>query len=182
MNKKFCLGVVSILIILLVYGLPNTARIEECVDSILPWEIITDSVPKLAGYEVKEFIDPPGFETIFPENPYIWTSERKVEEGDKNVPGEFRSFSVSIRFCKRGRGIQGNGVTTNLSEEIIPLINILDEDLSSIYSREGTLIYAFAARGRFWITFIVLTDLEAEPFAERAQIEELIALVKERLL
>jgi hypothetical protein len=195
-SKKVILGIVigSLILAVGVIGGLRILREEEMlpdkalIDSILSWETIVAKVPKLAGYEVEEDIILRGETgkaipiTITSDHPFLWLSVRELGESDP-----FRAFTVSIALYESeaalqeqirviplaGFEVQENQVTTGFAQRTDPEL---------IPGRAGTVLEAFAAKGRLWVSFVVTTDLEADPFAERAEIEELIELVKERII
>ena len=161
--------------------------IEEYVDSILDWETIVAKVPKLAGYEVDEEISVRGERgnstaILLDDSPFLWLSIRGFGEYDP-----FRAFTVNIGLYESeaalqkqirviplaGFEVQEDQITTGFSEKTVPQL---------IPGRAGTVLKAFAAKGRLWVGFVVTTDLEADPFAEREELEELIELVKEKMI
>lgn len=160
------------------------ALLSEYVDSIIDWETVVSEVPSLAGYEVDEYVSIRGkkecYVIITPDSPILWTSSRWVSRRDP-----YRSFGISVdaydslsafreatRLVSRvGYEVQEGKVTTGFHEE-----DYLEHD-----GTERTVIRAFAARHRITVSFTVRTEHGAGPLVQRAEIEKLVELVKERL-
>lgn len=204
MRKKLILGLIGILIltagvtaglgILHEEKIPDKALLGEYVNSILNWETVEEKVPKLAGYEVYDSIAIRGEESgdiiLPPYSSALWISHREVGESGMDVPGGLRSFVVNILFYeseaameKKIRGLSLAGF--ELQEEDQVTIGFSEGKEPFGDGRDIHLLEAFVGKGRLWVVFTVLTYFkgsEGEPFAERAELEELVSLVKERLL
>jgi len=62
-------------------------------------------------------------------------------------------------------------------------VGFLEEHRSQLIpGRPGTSLTAFAGQHRLWVEFVISTELEAEPFMERRELERIMQIVKERLL
>jgi hypothetical protein len=194
-NRKVILAVVigSLILAAAAIGVLRTLHEETLpdqalIDSILSWETIVEKVPKLAGYEAEEDLILRGETgkvipiTIPSDDPYVWESIRDVGEYDP-----FRSFTVSIVLYESeaalqeqirviplaGYEVREDTVTTGFLDRTYPEL---------IPGRAGTVLKAFAAKGRLWVSFVVTTDLDADPFAVKSELEELIQVVEDRIV
>jgi len=204
MNSKFALIVVGILIIVSMAvtaapgmwrqeEIPDASELREYFDSILDWETVVSVVSKVASYEVDEYIsirgDPSSVVKITSDSPLLWMSLREVGEDSTDVPGGFHCFSVGISFWESeaalqeeirrnsewGYAIQEGQVSTGFLEEMAPFGD----------GRDRNVLEAFVVKGRLKVRLVVTTYLngdEGEPLAERAEVEELIELIKEGLI
>ncbi len=201
MSKKVILGIVIgilVLVVGVIAGLkisreekiPDVVELEEYVDSILSWETIITKVPKLEGYEVKEWINVRGEEgeiIITPDSPVLWSSRREISESSTNIPGGFRDFSVWIGFFESEAALeeQIKAGPFKVQREVEVTTGFLEEKEPFWDGRERNLLVVLVAKGRLWVQFTAITyfeDSEGEPLATKAELEELISLVKERLL
>lgn len=181
----------SVRVIEIEYPEPDPALVEELeeyADSILDWDFIVAGVPRLEGYEVRGGMSIRGRKgnsvTITHDSPFLWWYTRSVAE---DTPFR-RSFTLNI-------GLYESEAALREQIRIIPLAEFeVQEDEDNVTTgfyegsyigmdgRERIILDAFAARQRLWVRFVVVTDLEGNPFVERQDLEELIELVEERLL
>lgn len=173
------------------YPEPDPALVEELeeyADSILDWDSIVARVPRLEGYEVRGGLSIRGRKgnpiTITHDSPFLWLYTRSVAE---DTPSRW-SFTLNL-------GLYESEAALREQIRIIPLAGFeVQEDEGNVTTgfcdgsyndmdgRERIILDAFAARQRIWVRFVVTTDLEGNPFAGREDLEELIELVRERLL
>lgn len=162
----------------------NGVLIKEYIDSFLDWETIIARLPNLEGYyEVEEIISVRGDMKakirIRPDSPLLWMSNRGVIACESEP---YRIFEVQIALFE-SKGLLKKQI------DVIPLagFEVWEDEVTVGFfeeiTHEGFInLQAFAAKDRLWIRFVIKTEAGAEPFAERAELEELIDLVKEMLL
>lgn len=172
-------------------GKISEAQVEEYAESVLPWEIVVEKIPALAGHEVRKIVSTRGGEgqsiTIDSDSYLLWLLLRSVDEGDLTVSGEYRGIEVVVRYFESEAALQEAVARSPLAGYEVRDGEVIIGFLEGTFPaagrvRGGNLLRAFVAKQRLWITFTFVTGFEGDPFIKRAELEELVELVKERLL